>query len=127
MSYLTIIARILFALMFIPASIMYIINKPIPLPPELADFGWAMGRIDYFFPLLHIVYFVGGLVILLGWYVPLALIVFAPILLHILLLHIFLDPKTILPGLVATILWLFLAWTYRSSFATLFQRKANLR
>ena len=58
---------------------------------------------------------------LVGRYVPLALVLLGPILVNILLFHITLQNGVgIVPGLIATVLEVFLIWAYRLSFRGLF-------
>ena len=48
---------------------------------------------------------VAGLLLVVNRFVPLALTILGPILVNILLFHIFFAPPTIVPGLVFTVLW----------------------
>ncbi len=60
---------------------------------------------------------IGGLLLLVGRYVPLGLTILAPVLVNILLFHItMMGGSGIVPGLIATVLELFLIWAYRLSF-----------
>ena len=64
---------------------------------------------------------VGGLLLLVGRYVPLALVILAPIIVNILMFHLLLlGGVGIAPGLLVAVLTLFLIWVYRLSFRGLF-------
>ena len=66
---------------------------------------------------------IAGILLLVGRFVPLALVILGPILVNILLFHLFLDPThlpTAIPGFVCVLLELFLIWAYRLSFRGLF-------
>jgi putative oxidoreductase len=63
---------------------------------------------------------IGGLLLLVGRYVPLGLVILGPILVNILLYHILLEPEGVAIGAVATVLEIFLIWAYRLSFRGLF-------
>ena len=58
-----------------------------------------------------------GLCLLIGRFVPLALTILGGIIFNILVFHILMDPKGIGPGIVVTLLWLFLVSQYRAAFA----------
>jgi hypothetical protein len=64
---------------------------------------------------------IAGLLLLVGRYVPLALVLLGPILVNILLFHLlFMGGAGIGIGAVCTIFELFLIWAYRLSFRGLF-------
>jgi hypothetical protein len=79
----------------------------------------------------HYVYFVGavmvvsGVLFLVNRYVPLALILLAPVLVNILIFHIVMSPNNIGMGLLATILWLLVAYRVRSAFSGILQARAQ--
>jgi putative oxidoreductase len=61
----------------------------------------------------------GGLILLLGRYVPLGLTLLGPVIVNILSYHIFMDPKGLPIALVVAVLALFLLFRYRANFAGL--------
>ena len=62
----------------------------------------------------------GGLLLLVGRYVPLGLVILSPIIVNILLFHLLLYPQGIVPGLITALLDIFLIWAYRLSFRGIF-------
>lgn len=76
----------------------------------LMDSGYLM-QVDKLFELA------AGLLLLLGLYVPLALVLLAPIVLNIVLFHVFLAPEALPIAIVVLALELFLAWSYRDAFS----------
>jgi putative oxidoreductase len=58
---------------------------------------------------------------LIGRYVPLGLTLLGPVIVNILLFHIFLDPSGLPMAIVVAALALFLLWRHRSNFAALLQ------
>ncbi len=126
---LVLVARILLGLLFTVFGIMALFGIG-PEPPELegkaGDFMGGLVGSGYFFQFLKITEILCGLLLLFGRYVPLALIVLAPIVLNIVLFHAFLarEPDAIV-GIVALLLGLFLARAYRSSFAGVLNRSAQ--
>ena len=69
---------IAFGLMKMPES---------PMPEAAMAFMKGIMATGYFFPLLKVTEVLGGLLLLIGWAAPLALVVLAPVTLHILLFH----------------------------------------
>jgi hypothetical protein len=61
---------------------------------------------------------IGGLLLLSGRFIPLALVILAPILVNILTFHLTMAPG-ILPGLVCTVLWFIVFAGHRNSFAAI--------
>ena len=73
-----------------------------PLPAPAMDFMSALGRSGYFFPFLKVSEIVAGAFILSGFMLPLGLLILAPILLNIVLFHVFLAPG--MEGLILPII-----------------------
>jgi uncharacterized membrane protein YphA (DoxX/SURF4 family) len=102
MDKLVLVARILLGLVFfvfgLNGVLIFVFGMDgfIPMPEEMpegaAAFMGGLGASGYFFKLLKLTETVCGVLLLAGRYVPLALIVLAPIVLNILLFHLFLDP-----------------------------------
>lgn len=61
----------------------------------------------------------GGLLLLIGRFVPLALTILGAIVVNILIFHALMAPEGFPPALVVTALELFLVWRYRTAFAGL--------
>jgi uncharacterized membrane protein YphA (DoxX/SURF4 family) len=93
--------------------------------PEMADAaGSLMGALvatGYFMMLVKLVEVLAGLMILTGRFLPLGLILLAPVSVHILLFHVFLDPAGLPMAIFIIALQLFLAWAYRDSFSGVLQ------
>ena len=60
-----------------------------------------------------------GILLLTGYFTPLALIILMPISINILLFHLFLSPPVIGPGLFIFLMNTFLLWSYRNDFVNL--------
>ena len=65
----------------------------------------------------------GGLLLLSGYFVPLALTALAAELYNILAFHLTLAPASIAPALVASVLWVLVFVQYRESFKGIFRAK----
>src|SRR6188508_1154732 len=117
----TIIARILLGLMFVVFGSNIFLHF-IPMPPQepslATDFSKALMQSHYMY-VIGFLQFIGGLLILIGKYVPLGLTLLGPVIVNILLFHIFLEPKGLPMALLVSALALFLLWRYRANFAGL--------
>ena len=121
MKVVTIIARVLLGLMFVVfgSNIFFHFIPMPPLPATLAgDFSKALMQSNYMY-VIGLLQVIGGLLILIGRFVPLGLTLLGPVIVNILLFHIFLDPSGLPMALVVSALALFLLWRYRTNFAGL--------
>ena len=117
----TIIARVLLGLMFVVFG-SNIFFHFIPVPPQkpslATDFSKALMESNYMY-VVGFLQVAGGLLILIGRYVPLGLTLLGPVIVNILLFHIFLEPTGLPIAIVVAVLALFLLWRYRTNFAGL--------
>lgn len=127
MSKLPLVARILLGLIFFVFGLNGFFNfLPAPeMPAPAMDFMGALVATGYFLPFLKLVETVCGLLLLVGRFVPLALTVLAPVVVNIVLFHLFMAPSGIAFGLVALVLGIYLAWCYRSSFRGVLDANAS--
>lgn len=120
-----IIVRTLMGLLFLFGSVVYFLNLfPVPeLTGNMKTFNEGLAASGYFMTLLKATELVCGLMLITGRFVPLALVVLSPIIINILMVHIFLD-RTGLPVAVFLVLAnLFLAYCYRDAFRPLLTSK----
>ena len=91
---------------------------PMPEMPEKAgSFMGAMAATGYFLPVLKLVEIVGGVLLLVRRFVPLALVLLAPVIVQIVLFHLFLEPSGLPMGLILVALGGYLGFVrYRDSF-----------
>jgi uncharacterized membrane protein YphA (DoxX/SURF4 family) len=113
------IARILLGLIFVFfGSNAFFHFLPAQLPPGVA--GQYLGAlfVSHYLYVIAAFQIIGGLLLLIGRYIPLGLVILAPILVNILSFHITMTGGAgILPGLMATILWFIVFAGHRSAFA----------
>lgn len=128
-SKITLVVRILLGLIFFAfglAGLLNLIPAPPDLPERLQTFNNGLMASIYFMPFLKIVETICGLLLLTNMFVPLALVVLAPIVLNIVLVHGFMAPSG-LP--LAIVCGLFLAYLsffadpYSATIKQLFKRK----
>jgi uncharacterized membrane protein YphA (DoxX/SURF4 family) len=106
MEKVTLISRILLGLMLTIFGLNGFLQFiPFPPPPlELGSFMGALGATGYFFPLLKTTEILIGIALLVGRFVPLGLVVLAPITINIIAVHAFLDPSGLPMGVLIVIL-----------------------
>jgi len=115
----SIIVRVLFGLVFVVFGsniFLHFIPMP-PLPETLAgDFSKALMESHYIYA-VGLLQVTGGLLLLIGRYVPLGLTLLGPVIVNILLFHVFLDPSGLLMAIIISLLFVFLLWRYRDAFS----------
>jgi len=118
----TIIVRTLLGLMFVVFGanifLQFIPKPPDPQPKLAEDFINAL-MVSHYIHVVGALQFVGGLLLLIGRFVPLGLTLLGPVIVNIALFHIFLAPSGLPMVAVVSAMALFLLWSYRSAFAGL--------
>lgn len=121
-------ARTLLGLLFVFASATYFLNL-VPPPPELpaaaGAFNNGLDAARYFMPLLKGTELICGLLLLSNRFVPLALVVLAPVVVNIVGVHAFLMPEGLPMAIIVAVFHLSLAFAYRKAFAPLLTARAN--
>jgi hypothetical protein len=103
---------------------LHFIHQPPPANPIALQF-LVSASASHYMAVVFLVQIIGGVLLLAGRFVPLALAILAPVLVNILDYHVTMDPGSIGIGLLATILWLILFLRYRSSFAQIFEQRPS--
>ena len=114
----SIIARYLLGLMFTifgTNGFLNFIHQPPPANPLAIQFFVAISA-SHFAAFFFAVQLIGGLLLLSGYFVPLALTLLAAEIYNILAFHLTLAPASIAPALVASVLWILVFLQYRRSF-----------
>ena len=123
------VARVLLGLMFAVFGLNGFLNfipAPATPPPEGAmAFGIALMKTGYMMPLIKGTEVLVGVLLLLNRFVPLALVVLAPVVVNIVAFHAFLAPAGLGMTVVIVGLQLYLAWNYRSIYGLLLTTRAQ--
>ena len=125
------VARILLGLLFFASGLIGIIHPmapPATFPPDAAAYSTILTT-HHYMTFVQLIMLVAGLLLLVGRFVPLALTLLGPVIVNILLFHALLDPghpANAIPGVIATLIELFLIYTYRLSFRGLFDAAPEL-
>jgi putative oxidoreductase len=127
---LMIVCQVLLGGIMLSGGIMHFTNDPIVTYQN--DFLTAIFKTGYLWEFMGVIEAVCGIAILARRYMPIALIVLAPISLMILTFHIselgkvVVKPGGIYIGVMVALTHAFLAWNYRSYFKSLFEFKARV-
>ena len=113
------IARYLLGFMFTVFGLngfLHFIHQPPPASPLALQYMTVMIT-SHYFVLIFLVQVIAGILLLINRYVPLALVMLAPVLVNILLYHSLMDPAGLPPAVLAVILWFLVFVPLRASFA----------
>ncbi|RAP38861.1 hypothetical protein DID80_02040 [Candidatus Marinamargulisbacteria bacterium SCGC AAA071-K20] len=97
-----------------------------PMPGAAMSLMMAFGATGYFFPVLKITEIVAGALVLSGMYVPLALVLLAPIIVQIVLFHACLAPAGMLIPIVVLVAELVLAVIYKNAWKGILSAKTEI-
>jgi len=117
----TIGARLLLGVVFLGFGVNGVLHL-VPLPQGDGREALLIGGLaasGYFFPLLFWTYLLTGAALLTGRFVPLALIILAPIIVNVVCIHLFVSTTGLSFALMVAALEVYLAWIYRPAFRTL--------
>src|SRR3954462_13140841 len=118
MKILTIIARVLLGLAFVVFGLNAFLRF-LPMPPIPQTLAGDYTRVLFASGYVYVIgalQVIGGLLLLIGRFVPLGLTILGAIVVNIWLFHIFLAPANFEPAILVTILELFLVWRYGHAF-----------
>lgn len=119
------IARLLLGLMFVVFGLngfLQFLNMG-PMPTGLA--GQFMGALfqSHYYWVVAALQIAGGALLLVNRFVPLGLVLLGPVIVNILLYHLFLNPSGAVNAIVVTILWFIVFYAHRQSFAGIFSSR----
>ena len=123
MKYVIIIIRVLLGLMFaVFGSNAFLHFIPMPeMHGQAGAFITALASSGYLY-VIAVLEVLGGLCLLLGArFVPLGLTLLGPVIVNIVLYHLFLDTQGLPMAIGVAALSLFLLWIYRFKFPAIFQ------
>jgi len=116
-----IVVRTLMGLLFVFGAAVYFFDlvQPPPMEGPIKSFTEGLAASGYFFTLLKGTELICGALLVIGRFVPLALIVLAPIVLNILMVHIFLDRSGLPVAIILVLAGIFVAYSYRERYSEL--------
>jgi putative oxidoreductase len=120
------ISRILLGLLFTVFGLNGFLHF-IPMKPPTGLAGQFMGAlfVSHYLVVVFLVQLIGGILLLVNRFVPLALLLLGPVLVNILLFHSFMAPEGLPMALFATVLWLIVFAGVRQAFAGVFVQRVE--
>jgi uncharacterized membrane protein YphA (DoxX/SURF4 family) len=120
----SVIARYLAGVIFFVMGLNGFLNF-IPLPPPGGIAGQFMGAlyVSHYLWVIFAFQVIGGLLLLVNRYVPLAAALLAPVIVNILTFHVLMAPSGLPLALFVAILWVAIFIEVRPAFSGLFQSR----
>lgn len=117
-----VIVRCLMGVLFLFASITYLFKLITPPPPTgaMKTFSDGLAASVYLLPTVKIVELVCGIAFVIGRFVPLATILISPIIVNIVLVHVFLAPEGLPLAAFLVFANAFVAYHYRDRYKPIF-------
>lgn len=119
------IARLLLGLLFLVFGLNGFLQF-LPMPEmnmAASSFMGALYKTGYMLPLIKFVEVVCGALLLSGLYVPLAVVLIAPIVVNIVLFHFLLDPSGLMMAVLILIMWVMVFLEHKHYYNPLFMPK----
>ena len=118
------IARFVLGLVFVVFGLNGFLNfMPMgPVPPLAGQFAGALIQ-SHYMAVVQTLEIVSGLLLVTNSYALLATTVLAPVIVNILLFHMFMAPAGLPVAALVTALWVVTAYPYRALLSPLFQRR----
>ncbi len=121
MKYAILVARILLGLMFLVFGANKLLHfLPMQMPPGDAGLYMSLLATHKILTVVALLEIIGGVLLLVGRYVPLGLTLLGPVVVNILLFHLFFAPSGLPLALVTVALEAFLILVYRVAFYGIF-------
>ena len=126
MKILTLIARLLLGLIFVVFGLNGFLNflNMGPMPTGLAGQFIGALSLSHYYWVVAALQVAGGVLLLVGRFLPLALVLLVPVIVNIVLYHVFLNPSGVALAIVVVILWLIVFYGYRQYFSGIFVQRA---
>ena len=124
MEKITLVSRILLGLIFVIFGLNGFINflPAFSMSIEGVNFMSALMQTGYLLPLIYFLLIVCGALLLLGMYLPLSVLLLLPIVVNIILFHVFLSMEGIIIAMIILVLEVILVISYKELYLTLFNK-----
>ena len=125
MKIVTLIARILLGLVFLVFGLNGFLNFLNMGPPPTGLAGQFLGAlfVSHYYWVIAALQVVGGALLLVNRFVPLALVLLGPIVVNIICYHVFLNHSGAGFAAVVTVLWLIVFYGHRQFFSGVFVQR----
>lgn len=127
-AYVPVVLRVLIGLLFVVMG-LNIVFQFLPQPPGQMSagalaFGNGLAASRYMPVLLGGTQVLAGALLLVNLFVPLALVLLAPVIVNIVLFHAFLQPSGLAIAIPVAAIEIYLAWVYRAYFRPVLRARA---
>lgn len=125
-----VVARVLLGLLFMVTGLNGFLNF-LPQPPADAmpegamAFAGALQSSGYMFPMIMGTQLLCGVLLVTGLFVPLGLVLLAPVVVNIVAFHVFLAPSGLAIAVVVAVVEVYLVWAYRRAFRPMLAMRAK--
>jgi uncharacterized membrane protein YphA (DoxX/SURF4 family) len=125
MKIVTLIARLLLGLICVVFGLNGFLNfiNMGPLPSGLAGQFILALALSHYFWVVAAIQIAGGVLLLVNRFVPLALVLLGPVIVNIILYHVFLNPTGYALAVVVTVLWGIVFYAQRQYFSGIFAQR----
>ena len=126
MKILVLIARLLLGLISVVFGLNGFLNFLSMGPPPTGFAGQFLGAlfVSHYYWVIAALQVVGGALLLVNRFVPLALVLLGPVIVNILCYHVFLNHAGAPLAIVVTVLWFAVFYGYRQYFSGIFVQRA---
>ena len=127
MKIVTLVARLLLGLIFVVFGLNGFLNfiDMGPMPTGLAGQFIGALALSHYFWVVAALQVAGGALLLVNRFVPLALVLLGPVIVNIVLYHVFLNPSGAVLAAVVVILWGIVFYSYRQYFSSIFVQRTS--
>ena len=127
MKIVTLIARLLLGLICVVFGLNGFLNflNMGPMPSGLAGQFIGALALSHYFWVIAALQVAGGLLLLVNRFVPLGLVLLGPVIVNIILYHVFLNPSGAGLAIVVLILWGIVFYSHRQNFSGIFVQRAS--
>ena len=125
MKIVILIARILLGLIFVVFGLNGFLNFLSMGPPPTGLAGQFIGALfaSHYYWVIAGLQIAGGVLLLVNRFVPLGLVLLGPVIVNIILYHLFLIPAGVAPAILVTILWFIVFYGHRQYFSGIFVQR----
>ncbi len=119
------IARLLLGLIFVVFGLNGFLNFLSMGPMPTGTAGQFIGALfqSHFYYAVAAVQIIGGVLLLVNRFVPLALVFLGAVIVNILFYHVFMNPSGVLLAIIVAILWLIVFYRHRQYFSGVFVQR----
>ena len=125
MKIVTLIARLLLGLIFVVFGLNGFLNflNAGPMPSGLAGQFVSALVLSHYFWVVAAIELLGGALLLVNRFVPLGLLLLGPVIVNIMLYHLFLNTTGIALAIVIAVLWVLVFYRHRQNFSGIFVQR----